>query len=80
MRMLKRRNNKSRAGLCEGKTAASHGAQDWGSTYAEVDLTNQKMWYVKTESLMSADVVTGLPKGGRSTSGRSLYDFGTNAE
>ena len=52
----------------EGKTAASHGAQDWGSTYAEVDLTNQKMWYVKDgEVLMSADVVTGLPKGGRST-------------
>mgnify|MGYP000063765067 CR=1 FL=1 len=40
----------------------------WGSTYAEVDLTNQKMWYVKDgEVLMSADVVTGLPKGGRST-------------
>ena len=52
----------------KGKTAASHGAQDWGSTYAEVDLTNQKMWYVKDgEVLMSADVVTGLPKGGRST-------------
>ena len=52
----------------EGKTAASHDAQDWGSTYAEVDLTNQKMWYVKDgEVLMSADVVTGLPKGGRST-------------
>ena len=52
----------------KGKTAASHGAQVWGSTYAEVDLTNQKMWYVKDgEVLMSADVVTGLPKGGRST-------------
>ena len=31
----------------EGKTAASHGGQDWGTTYLEVDLTQQYMWYIE---------------------------------
>ena len=52
----------------EGKTAISHGASDWGTTYAEVDLTNQKMWYVRDgQILMSTDVVTGLPTRARQT-------------
>ena len=39
-----------------------HGPQDWGSTYVEVDLTRQHMWYVKDGSVvMEADVVTGKP-------------------
>lgn len=43
-------------------TAAVHGPQDWGSTYVEVDLTRQHMWYVKDGSVvMEADVVTGKP-------------------
>ena len=52
----------------EGKTAISHGASDWGTTYAEVDLTNQKMWYVRDgQILMSTDIVTGLPTRARQT-------------
>ena len=47
---------------CENGTAAVHGPQDWGSTYVEVDLTRQHMWYVKDGSVvMEADVVTGKP-------------------
>ena len=30
-----------------GGTAASHGPQDWGTTYAEVDLSAQHMWYIQ---------------------------------
>ncbi len=44
------------------QTAASHGPQDWGSTYAEVDLSAQHMWYIVDGSVaMESDVVTGLP-------------------
>lgn len=47
---------------CEGKTAASHGASDWGDTYVEVDMARQHMWYVKDGSIaLEADVVTGEP-------------------
>lgn len=45
-----------------GGTAASHGAQDWGDTYAEVDLSQQHMWYVVNgEVALDCDVVTGEP-------------------
>ncbi len=48
--------------------AASHSAQDWGSTYVEVDLSDQCMWYIVDGSVaMSADVVTGLPTPDRAT-------------
>ena len=33
------------------QTAATHDAQDWGSTYAEVDVTTQHMWYIVMEQL-----------------------------
>lgn len=47
---------------CENATAASHGAQDWGSTYVEVDLTRQYMWYVKDGNIMmETNIVTGKP-------------------
>lgn len=47
---------------CENGTAAVHGPQDWGSTYVEVDLTRQHMWYVKDGTvMMETDVVTGKP-------------------
>ena len=47
---------------CENQTAAVHGEQDWGTTYVEVDLTNQYMWYIKDGNIaMEANVVTGLP-------------------
>lgn len=42
--------------------AASHSMPDWGSTYAEVDLSAQHMWYVVNGSVaLETDVVTGEP-------------------
>ena len=50
------------------QTAASHGAQDWGNTYIEVDIAAQHMWYIVDGSIaMESDVVTGLPADGRDT-------------
>lgn len=50
------------------QTAASHSAQDWGSTYIEVDLSAQHMWYIVEGSVaFEADVVTGLPTPSRAT-------------
>lgn len=44
------------------QTAAAHSAQDWGTTYAEVDLSNQHMWMIKDGSVvLECDVVTGEP-------------------
>ncbi len=43
-------------------TAVSHSMPDWGSTYAEVDLSAQHMWYVVNGAVaLESDVVTGLP-------------------
>ena len=50
------------------QTAATHGAQDWGTTYAEVDISAQHMWYIADGSVkMSTDVVTGKPTPDRET-------------
>ena len=50
------------------QTAASHSAQDWGTTYIEVDLSAQHMWYIVDGSVaFQADVVTGLPTPNRAT-------------
>lgn len=50
------------------QTAASRSEQDWGTTYAEVDISAQKMWYVVDGSVaLTSDVVTGLPADGRDT-------------
>lgn len=50
------------------QTAASRGAQDWGSTYVEVDLSNQYMWYIVDGAVaLETDVVTGLPTPNRQT-------------
>lgn len=50
------------------QTAASHGAQDWGNTYLEVDISAQHMWYIVDGSVaLESDVVTGLPNGDRDT-------------
>ena len=39
-----------------------------GTTYVEVDKTNQHMWYYKDGKLqISTDVVTGKPSGGNTT-------------
>lgn len=52
----------------EGQTAAAHGAQDWGDTYLEVDITRQRMWYVEDGQVrLDAPVVTGRPSDGRET-------------
>lgn len=50
------------------QTAASHSAQDWGTTYIEVDLSAQYMWYIVNGSVaFEANVVTGLPTPDRAT-------------
>lgn len=44
------------------QTAASHGTADWGTTYLEVDLSTQHMWYVVNGAVtFEADVITGMP-------------------
>lgn len=50
------------------KTAASREAQDWGSTYVEVDMSAQHMWYIIDGAVaFECDVVTGLPTPDRAT-------------
>lgn len=49
-------------------TAASHAEQDWGSTYIEVDLSDQHMWYIVDGGVIfESDVVTGKPIPSRQT-------------
>jgi len=44
------------------QTAAAFSAQDWGTSYIELDLTNQHMYLVQDGKVtFQADVVTGLP-------------------
>lgn len=48
--------------------AAEHTDTDWGSTYAEVDLTNQKMYFVKNGNVvLESLIVTGNPNKGNAT-------------
>ena len=57
------------------RKAAVHKNADWGDTYAEVDLTNQKMYFIKDgEVVMSSDVVTGRPTPDRVTP-PGVYDL-----
>lgn len=50
------------------QTAASHDGPEWGQTYAEIDLTEQHMWYIKDGAVaFEADIVSGLPAGNRET-------------
>ena len=52
----------------EGYTAATHAAIDWGTTYVEVDLTNQYMWYIKDGAVVfECDIVSGKPVPERET-------------
>lgn len=56
--------------------AASLGAQDWGTTYLEVDLTAQHMWYyVDGQVVLETDVVTGNPNTGYATPEGVYYIF-----
>lgn len=46
----------------DGGRAASHGPQDWGSTYLEVDISAQHMWFVVDGAVaLETDIVTGVP-------------------
>lgn len=46
----------------------THEGNDFGTTYAEVDLTNQHMFYFKDGQLMmESDIVTGNPNAGNAT-------------
>ena len=48
--------------------AASHDTMDMGDTYAEVDLTNQRAYFIKKgKVVLSTDVVTGNPNKGNAT-------------
>lgn len=48
--------------------AVEHTETDWGNTYAEVDLTNQRMYFIKNgEVVLKSDVVTGKPSTGCAT-------------
>lgn len=48
--------------------AASHGAIDIGNTYAEVDLTNQRAYFIKNgKVVLDSPVVTGNPNKGNAT-------------
>lgn len=48
--------------------AVEHTATDWGDTYAEVDLTNQKMYFVKDGNVvLESPIVTGNPNRGNAT-------------
>ncbi|MDD3251846.1 MAG: L,D-transpeptidase/peptidoglycan binding protein [Lachnospiraceae bacterium] len=50
------------------QTAASHGAQDYGTTYVEINLTAQHLYYYKDGSLIAqADFVSGNEAKGWST-------------
>ena len=45
------------------RRAASHGSQDWGDTFLQVDLTEQHMWaIVNGEVVFESPVVTGRPQ------------------
>ena len=47
---------------------AKAGQPEWGTTYLELDLTKQHIYYVKKGKIeFEADVVTGSPWGGRAT-------------
>lgn len=47
---------------CDGQTAVTHSLPDWGSTYAEVDLSAQHMWFIVNGAVaLETDVVTGVP-------------------
>ena len=47
---------------------ASHGDSDVGSTYAEVDLTNQRMYFIQNgQVVLQSDCVTGNPNRGNAT-------------
>lgn len=58
------------------QTAASRSAQDWGTTYAEVDLSAQHMWYIVDGSVaLESDVVTGLASDPNRVTPQGVYSI-----
>lgn len=52
------------------QTALSHGNNDMGNTYVEIDMTNQHLWFYKNGSLITqGDIVTGNAIGNHLTPG-----------
>lgn len=50
------------------RRAASHEGNDFGSTFVEIDLTNQHMWLFRDGQLViESDIVTGNPNKGNAT-------------
>lgn len=50
------------------RRAKSHSGNDFGSTYAEVDLTRQYMWFIQNgKVVLQTPVVTGNPNNGNAT-------------
>ncbi|MFI3208486.1 MAG: L,D-transpeptidase family protein [Eubacteriales bacterium] len=50
------------------KEAISHGEMDWGNTYTEIDLTDQKVYYILDgEVVVEGSIVTGDVDGGNAT-------------
>lgn len=48
--------------------AVEHTETDWGDTYAEVDLTNQRMYFIKDGNVvLESPIVTGKPSTGCAT-------------
>lgn len=48
--------------------AVEHTETDWGNTYAEVDLTDQKMYFIKEGNVvLESHIVTGNPNRGNAT-------------
>ena len=55
------------------RRAASHEGNDYGSSYVEIDLTNQHVWvYVNGQCVVETDCVTGNPAEGNGTTPGSL--------
>ena len=56
--------------------AASRSAQDWGTTYVEVDLSAQHMWYIVDGSVaLVTDVVTGLASDPNRVTPQGVYSI-----
>ncbi|MEG2145447.1 MAG: L,D-transpeptidase family protein [Lachnospiraceae bacterium] len=54
--------------LIYAQTGAGHGANDWGGTYVEVDLSAQYMWYIVNGGVaFESAVVTGAPTPAKAT-------------
>ena len=52
------------------QTANSHGENDYGNSYVEINLTAQHLWYYKDGKLtMESDIVSGYPSKSRNTPG-----------